>query len=326
MGSFHYPAAFAARLLFSLAGVAPVNHRTPKPSSDSRLGRGHEARYRSVVARENNVGVDHVGRPLGSHEQSVNFEPQNDLEKSLVIAAGDPTHRPQFYRDLAHSDIFVIRYGGPPPPEAERGFTLAAGTPIQLRHFERDGKTYLPIFSSLPRLQAVLKEEATYLRINALELLKIARGTALLLNPGSDYGKEITADEAARIADGSIWQPTERYVTPQATKVLLGQPKNYPTELVDVLTRFLKTKKQVKRAWLAHFFNPERDKVPHTLVVIEASGDFDALSAEAGIVAQSVKIPDPPLDVMRLTGQGGFEDYFVRQTHPFYQKRFLGLC
>ena len=255
----------------------------------------------------------------------MSFEPQNDLEKSLVKAAGDPAHRPQFYRDLARSDIFVIRHGGPPIPEAERSETLAAGTPIQLRHFERDGKTYLPIFSSLPRLQAVLKEEAAYLRINALDFLKIVKGTALLLNPGSDYGKEITADEAARIADGSIWQPTERYVTPQATKVLLGQPKNYPTELADVLARFLKTKKQVKRAWLAHFFHPERDQVPHTLVVIEAAGNFDALSAEVGIVAQSVRIPDPPLDVMPLTGQGGFEDYFVKQTKPFYQKSFLGL-
>ena len=118
---------------------------------------------------------------------------------------------------------------------------------------ERDGKTYLPVFTSLPRLQAVLPDKATYLRLNARELLKLTRGAALLLNPGSAYGKEITPAEAAGIADGSLWQPESSRVVARDTRVLLGAPARYPTALVTALARFFKTKKQVQRAWLAHF-------------------------------------------------------------------------
>jgi len=252
------------------------------------------------------------------------FEPHNKLEHSLVQAATDPAHRPQFYKDFVQSDIFIIQHGKR-PPEEHRRVTLSEGEKIQIENIEFDGKRYIPIFSSLPRLRATITGEVAYLGINALEFLKITMGSALLLNPGSDYGKEITPEEAASIVDGSLWQPNERYVTQKEVKVMIGQPKNYPKELVDALTRFFKTKKHVKRAWIAHFFNPDRDEKPHTLIAIDASDAFEEITSEAGIVARNVKIPDPPVDFLPITGRGGIEDYFVKETKPFYERRFLGL-
>jgi hypothetical protein len=35
------------------------------------------------------------------------FEPVNDLERSLMRAALNPSYRPQFYRDLLEADIFI---------------------------------------------------------------------------------------------------------------------------------------------------------------------------------------------------------------------------
>ena len=162
--------------------------------------------------------------------------------------------------------------------------------------------------------------------MNARKLLKLTRGATLLLNPGSAYGKEITPAEAASIADGSIWQPESSRFVARDTQVLLGQPARYPTELATALARFFKTKKQVKRAWLAHFHDPSRDERAHTLVALEAAGEFAALSAEASIVARNIEVPDPPVDIVAITGDGGgFEDYFLKQTKPFYERRFLGL-
>ena len=255
----------------------------------------------------------------------MSFEPQNDLERSLMKAADDPAHRPQFYRDLAGADLFVVQHGGD-LPEQEQPVMLQAGSSVQLRHMERDGKTYLPIFTSLRRLEAVLPDKATYLRMNAREFLKLTRGATLLLNPGSAYGKEITPEEAASFADGSIWQPENSRTVARDTQVLLGQPARYPTELTTALARFFKTKKQVKRAWLAHFHDPSRDEGAHTLVAIEAAGDFAALSAETGIVARNIVVPDPPVDIVAITDEGSpFENYFLKQTKPFYARRFLGL-
>jgi hypothetical protein len=55
-------------------------------------------------------------------------------------------------------------------------------------------------------MQALMPGTAAYIRINMLDFLKMTKGSALMLNPGSDFGKEITAKEAGSIIDGSIWQ------------------------------------------------------------------------------------------------------------------------
>jgi len=246
------------------------------------------------------------------------FEPENELERSLMRAAGDPAHRPQFYRDFAASKIFVINDGEPLAGEGET--TLAEGRSLRLRTIELNGKLYLPIFSSLPRLQAVLQEEARYISLNAREFLEITRGAELVLNPGSDYGKEFTAAEIASILDGSIGRPDETYVAEQETQVLIGQPSNYPTELVEALERLFAARSDVKRAWLAHFCNPARDEKPHTLVALAVTGGWDEVAAAVGIVAQSTPFPDPPLDLLQIAGRGGIEDYF-KSIEPFYEQK-----
>jgi len=250
------------------------------------------------------------------------FEPQNDLERSLLRAAADPAHRPQFYRDFAASRIFVINDGEPLAAEGET--TLQEGRSLRLRTIELNGKLYLPIFSSLPRLQALLQEEARYIALNALEFLEITRGADLVLNPGSDYGKEFTAAEVESILDGSIGRPDETYVAQKDTQVLIGQPANYPTELVEALKRLFAARKDVKRAWLAHFCNPERDEKAHTLVALDVTGDWDEVAAAVGIVAQSTPLPDPPVDLMQITGRGGVEDYF-KSVEPFYERKRFGI-
>src|SRR4051812_45007258 len=101
----------------------------------------------------------------------MSFEPQNDLERSLIAAASDPAHRPQFYKDFVKSDVFIIQ-DGVEPPEHHGVMTLKQGTEIRIQNIEFEGKSCIPIFSSLARLQAVLTSEAAYLGVNALELLK----------------------------------------------------------------------------------------------------------------------------------------------------------
>jgi hypothetical protein len=254
----------------------------------------------------------------------MSFEPQNDLERSLINAANDPAHRPQFYKDFVKSDIFVIHHGKR-PPEKDGKLTLDEGADLQTPTMQFHGKPYIPIFSSLARLQASVYGEVACLAINALEFLKMTAGSALILNPGPDFaGKEITPEEAAAIVDGSVWQPNVRYVAPKEIQAMIGPPKNYPDDLLEALARFFATKEQVKRAWVAHFFNPDRDEKPHTLIAVEVSDGFDEVTSEAGIVARHVIVPDPPVDFLQITGRGGLEDYFVKDTTPFFERRLLG--
>jgi hypothetical protein len=238
-------------------------------------------------------------------------------------ASSDPAHRPQFYKDLAASDLFIIQEG----PSLEQGgrTVLKEGYSLQVRNIDWNGKPYIPVFSSLPRLQAVVRSEVSYIALNALEFMKITRGADLILNPGSEFGKEFTKAEIESLLDGSIWKPSERYVAKEETKIMIGQPSNYPKELMDALARYFRKTKEVKRAYLAHFFNPERDEKPHTLIGVEMSGDWDLVMSGAGMVARDVHIPDPPVDFIQITGKGGVEDYFKRDCKPFYERKLFGI-
>jgi hypothetical protein len=248
------------------------------------------------------------------------FNPENRLEESLVAAASDPASRPDFYRQLIASDIFVI--DDAPAPAAHGTHTLEAGHTLNIRPMEMNGESYLPVFSSVTRLQAAIREEVSYLGMNALEFMKITSGARLLLNPGSDYGKELLPEEVASIIDGSIWTPAESYTVPRETKILIGQPARYPDELVAVLTRVFEKNKSVERAFVAHFHNPATDEKPHTLVAIDAKDDWDDVVGQAGIAANGVTIPDPPVDFVQLRGSS-LESYFKTVT-PFYRRRLLG--
>src|SRR5947207_604038 len=99
---------------------------------------------------------------------------------------------------------------------------------------------------------------------------------------------------------------------------MIGQPANYPTELVETLKRFFKRKPEVTRAWLGHIFNPDTDESAHSLVAIEVDDNWEQLSSEAGIVVQAVNVPDPPVDILQIAGNGGIEDYFLDNVEPFY--------
>ena len=251
------------------------------------------------------------------------FIPQNLLEKSLVKAASDPAHRHQFYKDLRQSDFFIIQEGN--IPETDRKVILKEGAQLQIQNIEHNGKPYIPVFSSLARLQSVLDREMGYIALNAVEFMRIVQGSEIILNPSIPYGKEFVRDEILSIIDGSIFKPTESFVAKKDTQVLIGQPSNYPTELVNALSRYFKKRKEVKNAYLAHFHNPERDEKAHTLVGVEVEGNWDDVMSGVGMIVGDVKIPDPPVDFIQITGNGGIEEYFTSSCKPFYRKKRFGL-
>ena len=252
------------------------------------------------------------------------FEPQNDLERSLVRASTDPAHRPQFVRDFLAADVHAIT-GGPPPAEP-RSYVAETATKVSLLTVDHQGRTCVAMFSSLPRLQAAIDREVAFITMNARDLLVTTRGADLVLNPGAEYGKVFLADEVRRMLDGTLWRPDEPRVVQQATEVLLGQPARYPTELADALGRLFRGNASVQQAYIAHFYDPSTGEPAHTLVAVEATGDWDRVVAEAGMVAAGIQVPDPPVDFVRLGGGGndGFAGYF-RGVQPFYKRKRFGL-
>ncbi len=246
------------------------------------------------------------------------FEPQNRLEELLVMAAQDPGARPDFYRELLQSDIFTIQVG------VEAGgldpHMLDRGDRVHLIHVQFDGKEYVPIFTSLLRLQQFIKEEAQYISMNAKDLFELTLGSEALLNPGSGYGKEFLQKEIASLLNGSIFSPVTSREIKKDTQIMIGQPATVPTELLEALTSRFRTMKQVTSAYSAHYFDPETDERPHTLIAIEFTGEREQVMREAGSIAGTVGVPDPPVDFIELSKDSGLYDYFM-STRPFYLKK-----
>ncbi|MEO8671831.1 MAG: enhanced serine sensitivity protein SseB C-terminal domain-containing protein [Tahibacter sp.] len=249
------------------------------------------------------------------------FEPQNELESALVRATTDAAERPRFLREFLDAQIFLIREGEGPPVEREG--MLQAGEKLALASWTIEGLDWLPVFSSLPRLEAALREPRAYLRMATRDFLDITRGANVVLNPNADYGKFFPAHEVSALLAGNLGMGEVR-VAQQETKVLLGSPANMPQSLLDALTRLFQQRRDVKRAWVAHYHESGSDIPPHTLIGLEIDGDERAIVADAGVVAHSVTVPEPPVDIYVLQGTTGLADYFLG-AKPFYRRKWLGI-
>lgn len=258
------------------------------------------------------------------------FVPENELERLLVLASTDPVARPQFYDGLLQSEVFVLPNGLLLPPEGgsvelpeEGGFvTFPTGTKLGFQPVRHGNRSLLPIFSSLPRLQSFLQAEYRYLEVPARDFFTLTQGREVVLNPGSEYGKEFTVPEITQILTG--WKPSKTYVTQKDAQVRLGQPARYPHALTEALSRLFQSMEAVESAYLAHLDNPDGGDPPHTLIGIKAVDDWNSIAAQAGIVLGGIEIPDPPVDFFQMDGTGGLNGYLLT-TKPFYKRELFGI-
>jgi len=143
------------------------------------------------------------------------------------------------------------------------------------------------------------------------------------MNPGTGYGKEFFPDEVARLLDGSIFEPRERYVGQKGMQVTIGQPSEYPNELVAALSRLYDGIAEVKRAWVGFYLNPERDTEGGLLIALDVvdTKAMERVSGQTGIVIESVPKKQKYVDLVRYDGSG-VSGYFTNQK-PFYQRNAI---
>lgn len=246
---------------------------------------------------------------------------ENQLELALRLAADEPAHRPDFYKALLDSTIFILGHSDG-SNFGER--TLEAGEKVSIQNWVRaDGSPVIPFFSSLNALQRVIEEEVTYMALPARSLFEMTRGATLVLNPKLAYGKEFLPNEIYALLSEGVNRIPEQRVTKKATQVLLGQPANYPEKMVDSLVSLFSKRGNVKAAYLTLMHDPSQDEKPHLVVGIEAEGDVEAVIREAGVVAGDTSPNNEPVDLYRVARDDkGLSEYFLREVQPFYERRW----
>ncbi len=264
----------------------------------------------------------------------MNQSEENKLEKLLRLASAEPAHRPEFCSVLMSSTIYILGNAGSVPDKPGE-VELTAGSSIDIVNWEKpDGSPVIPFFTSIEILQKSIDSEQSYLAIPASSLFEMTLGAVLFLNPKSDYGKEFIPDEVEHLLSIGLSQAANQRVVKEDTQVLLGQPADIPSKMIDSLTQLFAKHKIIKSAYLALMHDQSIDDKPHLIVGLEFiegkeekmledsySQQLELIMREAGNVAADSAPEGESVDLCVVSkGETGISEYFLTQTKPFYEK------
>jgi len=244
--------------------------------------------------------------------------PENELERNLMKASTDASARNMFYTNLLWNEIIVLTNGH---NESEEGVkTLEKDTIVQFVTFENG---QIPVFTSTNRIfdKGVIKEQVPFMSMKGQDLFKVAKGATFILNPYSDYGKELVPQEIESLLNGSIFEQNNEKTIEKDTEIQIGQPAKYPKDLIISLSQLFKARPNVKAAYLAAIKMDKLETIPHLVIGLEVEGNLTDISREAGPLAENYLGKDEILDFIQIDNSNGVSNYFLNQTEPFYRKK-----
>lgn len=275
------------------------------------------------TAQPENIQPETVTEPVAQTPQPPQTEaeipaeiPTLPFEALMKEAVNNVNVRYDFYRNLPLQQVYVITSGKNAPQGQQ---VLEENAQVELATFS-DGK--IPFFTALPRMfeKGVIKGEVPYMEMKAGDLLNLTKGATLVLNPFSDFGKELIPEEIAQVLDGSILGGAIHEVAvPNNTEVRIGQPSSLPTAMLDKLITVFSNRDDVNEAYLAVVEMPATGNPPRFLLALDISGDRQVIFEETGRTAQQFLKQGESIDIMQLAPENGISAYFNDQQ-PFYKK------
>ena len=245
------------------------------------------------------------------------FKPLNTLEEYLISGTKDVLKRPEFYKELMNSYIYLL--GKFNNEHNGSGFYIAKeGGKVEIRLLEVQGIMMVPIFSSLQRVREFIKEGEKYSFIGFKELVENVTDVDVIMNPSSQYGKIFTVDEIKSILSGNYYSHKSVDFN-EETKIMLGHPSKYPQKLIDSLVTYFKSNKKVISSYLAHIYIPSSNEPPHNIIGIEINEHYEKASREVGLISQSILDEGEFIDVIKI-GDCVISEYMLKETKPFYIK------
>jgi hypothetical protein len=239
------------------------------------------------------------------------------LEDLLKNAAVDAAYRVAFYKRLLTSELIVLT---PDPVLSDGVQTLEQDTSLRIVALD-DGR--IPVFTSQDRMfdKHVIDKEMRYVAMSGKDLFGVVAGATLLLNPYSNYGKELLPSEIKSLLDGTMFGSAGETITVNSpTKVLLGQPAKIPTEMLAALSRIFARRTDVSAAYLGWIdMRGDKDVPPHYVIGIETNDYSKDLVEEIGFTANQFLGANEFVDLIELNKTDGVGRY-LSGTKPFYKR------
>lgn len=200
--------------------------------------------------------------------------------------------------------------------EIENG-VIKAGSTISFKMLTNNsGESFLMAFTDWEELGkwSRAKEEAlisTYEDLKSIVENDAQRVKGFVINP---YGQNIIITPELM---EYFSQRKSEIVIKKDTNVMLGQPANYPHELVKALSKFFKENKEVESAYLflAHM---EGEAKPNLLLIIGFTGEKAALFPRIAAITQNYLGKDEYIDLIPLNTEFGKDA--TKNATPFYKR------
>ena len=248
------------------------------------------------------------------------FEPANNLEQVLLLAAQDQQYRLAFYHELMQAQLLVLTNT---PEGAEPGeITVEEGAEVQL-HMLHDGR--IPIFTSEDRIYegGPQQGEVSFLRVPAPGFFQMTQGAECVLNPFSPFGKLLVAPEIEDMMTGRIFnQPGAEGQPegPQAQLVPLPEP---PAGLAGALREFCAQYPHILMAFLAQVQIEGEEAPSRMLLAFHVEGEDMNFLNDMGPAIQE-HLEQQAIDVARLSPDPNEPlTAFFTQQEPVYLRADL---
>ena len=240
------------------------------------------------------------------------------LEQILKAAATEPSYRPELYKRLMSDDLVVITKGNIP---TTKDGVVEKDTQVSIISFP-DGK--IPVFTAIERIfdKGIIKEEVQQITLKGENLFNLAKGATFVLNPYSDFGKVLLPVEIERMILGINTLPhndLSQVEFKKDTKIQIGQPAKYPTQIVTDLIALYSERPNIKAAYLGWILVEGSFERPHYVFGIEVDNDYEKGARETGETAKKNLPQDDFMDIVDMGIKSVISDY-LKQTKPFYSK------
>lgn len=217
--------------------------------------------------------------------------------------------------------LSVIFLSEAPKPNGDGTVTFQKNTTMQMPMLSgAGGKHFYPVFTDhdeLAKWQRMEKPNTLILTFDdyAAFLEKNEQAEGIVINPFSDnfvLNRKLVAH--LKTQKDLRTKGVSRNKISKDTKVMVGEPKEYPAEMVEALQEHMRGVPTIERAWLRLMI---KDNVQSFLVVVDFVGNREEIFGKIAAVVRP-HLKNIYLDMVPY--QDGFGKKAVENVEPFYRK------
>lgn len=132
---------------------------------------------------------------------------ENELEKFLRQATSNFSAQKEFYQKLLENQLFIVTSKNSISEIGRK--TEKENTTVQCFTFESG---QIPIFTSVNRIfeKGIIEKNVPYLSLKGQDLFEVLNGATFVLNPFSDFVKELIPQEIENLLNGTIYNKIDK--------------------------------------------------------------------------------------------------------------------